>query len=63
MKTLHMSLKQAEGFLCGPSERPFLRGLTEFMSARLALVMVLEKEDAVKAWRNLMEANRSRECR
>jgi len=56
MKALHMSLKQAEGFYAVHRERPFFAGLTEFMSSAPCVVMVLEKEDAVKAWRNLMGA-------
>ena len=56
MKTLHMSLRQAEGFYAVHRERPFFAGLTEFMSSAPCIVMVLEKEDAVKAWRNLMGA-------
>src|ERR1700687_1666282 len=56
MKTLHMSLQQAEGFYAVHRERPFFSGLTEFMSSAPCVVMVLEKEDAVKAWRNLMGA-------
>ncbi len=56
MKTLHLSLKQAEGFYAVHRERPFFVGLTEFMSSAPCVVMVLEKEDAVKALRNLMGA-------
>ena len=56
MKTLFMSLKQAEGFYAVHRERPFFAGLTEFMSSAPCVVMVLEKEDAVKTWRNLMGA-------
>ena len=37
-------------------ERPFFAGLTEFMSSNPCVVMVLEKENAVKAWRDLMGA-------
>ena len=37
-------------------ERPFFAGLTEFMSSDPCVVMVLEKENAVKAWRDLMGA-------
>jgi nucleoside-diphosphate kinase len=51
MKTLHMSLKEAEGFYAVHRERPFFGGLTEFMSSNPCIVMVLEKEGAVKAWR------------
>jgi len=56
MKTLHMSLKQAEGFYAVHRERPFFGGLTEFMSSAPCVVMALEKEGAVKAWRDLMGA-------
>ena len=33
MKTLHMTLKEAEGFYAVHRERPFFGGLTEFMSS------------------------------
>jgi len=56
MKTLHMSRKEAEGFYAVHRERPFFGGLTEFMSSAPCVVMVLEKEGAVKAWRDLMGA-------
>lgn len=56
MKTLHMSLREAEGFYAVHRERPFFSGLTEFMSSGPCVVMVLEKEAAVKAWRDLMGA-------
>jgi nucleoside-diphosphate kinase len=56
LKTLHMSLRQAEGFYAVHRERPFFAGLTEFMSSTPCVVMVLEKENAVKAWRDLMGA-------
>lgn len=54
MKTLHMSQREAEGFYAVHRERPFFGGLTEFMSSAPCVVMVLEKEGAVKAWRDLM---------
>jgi nucleoside-diphosphate kinase len=56
MKTLHLSLRQAQGFYAVHRERPFFSGLTEFMSSDPCVVMVLEKENAVKAWRDLMGA-------
>lgn len=56
MKTLHMSLRQAEGFYAVHRERPFFSGLTEFMSSAPCVVMALEKEGAVKGWRDLMGA-------
>ena len=56
IKTLHMSQREAEGFYAVHRERPFFAGLTEFMSSAPCVVMVLEKEGAVKAWRDLMGA-------
>jgi nucleoside-diphosphate kinase len=56
MKMLHMTLKEAEGFYAVHRERPFFSGLTEFMSSGPCIVMALEKEGAVKAWRDLMGA-------
>jgi len=56
MKMLHLTLKEAEGFYAVHRERPFFGGLTEFMSSDPCVVMVLEKENAVKAWRDLMGA-------
>jgi nucleoside-diphosphate kinase len=56
LKMIHMTLKQAEGFYAVHRERPFFPGLTEFMSSGPCVVLVLEKDDAVRAWRDLMGA-------
>ena len=56
LKLIHMSQTQAEGFYAVHRERPFFGGLTEFMSSAPCVVMALEKEGAVKAWRDLMGA-------
>jgi len=56
LKLIHMTQKQAEGFYAVHRERPFFTGLTEFMSSAPCVVMALEKEGAVKAWRDLMGA-------
>ena len=56
LKLIHMSRKEAEGFYAVHRERPFFAGLTEFMSSAPCVVMTLEKEGAVKAWRDLMGA-------
>jgi nucleoside-diphosphate kinase len=56
LKLLHMSKKEAEGFYAVHRERPFFPDLTEFMSSGPCVVMTLEKEGAVKAWRDLMGA-------
>jgi len=56
LKLINMTRQQAEGFYAVHRERPFFAGLTEFMSSGPCVVMALEKEGAVKAWRDLMGA-------
>ncbi|HVS21239.1 MAG TPA: nucleoside-diphosphate kinase [Pyrinomonadaceae bacterium] len=56
MKMIDQSRAQAEGFYEGHRGKPFFAGLTEFMSSAPCIVMVLEKEGAVTAWRDLMGA-------
>lgn len=56
LKMIHQSRRQAEGFYEVHRGKPFYEGLTEFMSSGPCVVMVLEKDGAVKAWRDLMGA-------
>lgn len=56
LKLIHLTKKEAEGFYAVHRERPFFGELTEFMSSAPCVVMALEKEGAVKAWRDLMGA-------
>lgn len=56
MKLIHMTRREAEGFYAVHRERPFFGELTEFMSSAPCIVMALEKENAVRAWRDLMGA-------
>lgn len=56
LKLIHMTQRQAEGFYAVHRERPFFSGLVEFMSSGPSVVMALEKENAVKSWRDLMGA-------
>jgi nucleoside-diphosphate kinase len=51
-----MTLQQAEGFYEVHRERPFFPELTTFMSSGPCVVMALETDGAVKAWRDLMGA-------
>jgi nucleoside-diphosphate kinase len=62
MKLKHLSRKEAEGFYAVHRERPFFGELTEFMSSAPCIVMALEKENAVKAWRDLMGATNPAEA-
>jgi nucleoside-diphosphate kinase len=56
MKLIHQSKKQAEGFYAVHTGKGFFAELTEFMSSGPCVVLALEKENAVKAWRDLMGA-------
>src|ERR671915_1881377 len=56
MKLIHLTRPEAEGFYDVHRERPFFGELVEFMSSGPCVVMALEKEGAVKAWRDLMGA-------
>lgn len=56
LKKLYLSKIEAEGFYDVHRERPFFDELTDFMSSGPCLVMVLEAEQAIKKWRDLMGA-------
>lgn len=56
MKKIHLSKSQAEGFYYVHKERPFFNDLCTFMSRSPVIVMVLEKDGAIAAWRTLMGA-------
>ncbi|HSI88118.1 MAG TPA: nucleoside-diphosphate kinase [Pyrinomonadaceae bacterium] len=56
MKLIHQSKKVAEGFYAVHAGKGFYEELTEFMSSGPCVVLALEKDDAVKAWRDLMGA-------
>ncbi|HZI18562.1 MAG TPA: nucleoside-diphosphate kinase [Pyrinomonadaceae bacterium] len=56
MKLIHLTRPAAEGFYAVHRERPFFGELTEFMSGGPCVVLALEKENAVRAWRDLMGA-------
>jgi len=56
IKKIAMTRKQAEGFYAVHRGKSFFGSLTEFMSSGPCIVMVLEKENAIAAWRTLMGA-------
>ena len=62
MKLIHQSKKQAEGFYAVHAGKGFYEELTEFMSSGPCVVLALEKEGAVKAWRDLMGATNPAEA-
>ena len=62
MKLIHQTKKQAEGFYAVHAGKGFYEELTEFMSGGPCVVLALEKENAVKAWRDLMGATNPAEA-
>jgi len=56
MKKMWMTKKQAEGFYAVHRGKSFFNSLTDFMSSSPCIVMVLQKENAIAAWRRLMGA-------
>ena len=55
-RLVNLSQKEAEGFYAVHRARPFFRSLTEFMSSGSALVMVLERDNAIARLREVMGA-------
>jgi len=62
MKLIHQSKKQAEGFYAVHAGKGFYEELTDFMSSGPCVVLALEKENAVKSWRDLMGATNPAEA-
>jgi len=56
MKLIQQTKKQSEGFYAVHAGKGFYEELTEFMSSGPCVVLALEKENAVKEWRDLMGA-------
>jgi nucleoside-diphosphate kinase len=56
LKMLHLTTSQAEGFYAVHRERPFFGSLVEFMTEGPVVTMILQKENAILDWRNLMGA-------
>lgn len=62
MKMIHMSKEQAKGFYAVHEGKPFFESVTDFMSSGPCVVMVLEGEDAIKRYRELMGATNFEEA-
>lgn len=56
LKLTQLTTQQAEGFYAVHREKPFFRALTEFMSSGPCVLMILERENAIKQWRDVMGA-------
>ena len=62
MKMLRMTKDQAERFYAVHKERPFFQSLTYFMTSGPVVVMVLEGEDAIAKYRDIMGATDYRQA-
>jgi len=62
MKMLKMTKKQAQGFYAVHKERPFFESLTDFMSSGTVVVMILEAENVISKYRDLMGATNYKEA-
>ena len=56
MKMIKMTKQQAMGFYRVHKGKPFYESVTDFMSSDPCVLMVLEGEEAIKRYRNLMGA-------
>ncbi len=56
MKMIKMTKSQAEGFYAVHQGKPFFSSLTDFMTSGPVVVMILEGEDIIARYRELMGA-------
>lgn len=62
MKMIHLSKEQAEGFYAVHKERPFFDSLTTYMCSGPVLCSVLEGQNAIAVYRNLMGATNPKDA-
>lgn len=62
LKMLQMNKRQAQGFYAVHKDKPFYDSLTYYMSSGPIMVAVLEGEDAVRKYRDLMGATNPAEA-
>ena len=62
MKLINQTRKQAEGFYAVHAGKGFFDELVDFMSSGPCIVLALQKENAVPAWRELMGATNPAEA-
>jgi len=56
MKLLRLSKEEAKGFYIVHKEKPFYESLTDFMSSGEIIILILERENAIAHWREVMGA-------
>ena len=62
MKMIKMTKEQAKGFYRVHEGKPFYESVTDFISSGPSVVMVLEGENVIKKYRNIMGATNYREA-
>ena len=62
LKKLYLSKTEAEGFYYVHKGKPFFEELTQFMSSGPCIVMVLEAENGIARWREIMGATDPKEA-
>lgn len=54
MEKMQLSKDKTAGFYAVHAEKPFFHDLIDYVTSGPVIVMVLEKDNAIKAWRDLM---------
>ena len=62
MKLMRLSEAQAQGFYAVHKERPFFGDLVKFMTEGPVVAIVMEGDDAITRWRDLMGPTNSEEA-
>lgn len=62
MKRLHMTEQIAQGFYAVHKQRPFFGDLVKFMTSGPVVVVVLQAENAIQRWRDLMGPTNSNDA-
>jgi nucleoside-diphosphate kinase len=62
MRKMVIDKKKAEEFYAVHKEKPFFGELVSFVTSGPVIIMALERDNAVKAWRDLMGATDSRKA-
>ena len=56
LRMAHLARRDVQGFYAVHRERPFFDDLTAFMSSGPCILLVLEAQDAISRWREIMGA-------
>ena len=62
MKRMQLDEEMAQGFYAVHKERPFFGELVNFMTSGPVVALVMEGEDAIRRWRDLMGPTNSEEA-